>query len=580
VSAEQASRELETIAASLAREFPATNDGYSARARPLLERIVSPAIERALTLLLVAAALLHLVACANVANLVLTRALARTPELALRRALGAAGTRLARQIASESIVLAVLGGGTGLLVAAAGIQASRSMLIAALPRAWNITLDIPTLAGTAATVVLTALVCAAIPVWRATHTDVAHALPTGTRSAGERSHSRLRNAFVVAQFGLATVLVTVAVLLTRSLFLLLEVQPGFQSDRLLLGNITLPTTNYANRDARNAFYHRVIDALATHSGVESAAFINRPPLAPDGGTGMEVSASAPVNGTLHGERAHFRIATSSYFRTIGIPLIRGSLFDSAAPEAADGVRPLVLSESLARRLWPDAADPINRRVWLGNGQVSTVVGVVGDVHQGRLGEGVTPTMYWPTSRTAVGTMTLVVRTIPDPSSLVSGVRRTVAHVDSELPIFDVRTMTDQIGGTTLPNRLNTALLGTFAALALTLGLVGVAGVIAYSVAQRRPELAIRMALGASTSRVVREVAAGGIRLCFYGLVAGMAGAWALGRGMASLLFGVRGQDPLLVVAVGMTLFAVAVIACALPALRAARIDPAVALRSE
>jgi ABC-type antimicrobial peptide transport system permease subunit len=209
-----------------------------------------------------------------------------------------------------------------------------------------------------------------------------------------------------------------------------------------------------------------------------------------------------------------------------------------------------------------------------------VLGVVGDVHQGRLGEGATPTMYWPTSATAVGTMTLVVRTVADPIALVPAVRRTVARLDPELPIFDVRSMQMQIGETTLPNRLNTALLVAFGALALALSLVGVAGVITYAIALRRSELAIRMALGATPTRVVREVATDGIRLCCYGLVAGTAGAWALGRGMTSLLFGVSGQDPLWVGAVGLTLFAVAVIACALPALRAARIDPAVSLRSD
>jgi putative ABC transport system permease protein len=581
VTADQASAELAGIAASLAGDFPVTNAGYSARARPLLDRVVSTTVERALTVLLTTAALLLVVACANVANLLLTRATARTPELALRRALGAGHSRLVRQLATESFLLATLGVAVGVVSGALAIKLVRSTLLVALPRASDVTIDGQTLAVAGLLTFFIATICALVPVWRTVGRDAACDDLRANRASTDRSHRRMRRAFVAAQVCLATVLVTGAVLLTTTLFRLLQVEPGFHPERLLVARVSLPTTSYSGRESRNAFYHRLADALAAEPGVEAAAFINRAPLTPDGGTRMEIGASPPVNGTLDGQPAHFRVITSSYFSTIGLSVTRGHVFDSRRPETPNGLRPLIISESLARRLWPNGDDPISRPVWLGNGQTRSVVGVVGDVHQGRLGEGVTPTMYMPTSWTVVGTMTLVVKgSQGDPSSLAPLVRRVVTRLDRDLPIFEVETMESQRADTMLPNRLNAGILVMFAALALALGIVGVAGVIADTVTLRRPELAIKMALGASASRVVRDVAAEGIRLCSYGLAAGVVGAWMLGRAMSGLLFGVRGHDPAIVAASAAALMIVGIAACLVPAARAMRVDPAVALRGE
>ena len=579
VTLDQASSEVGGVAAALEREFPSTNQGYGARARPLLEHVVSPAIDRALLLLLAAAGLLLLVACANVANLVLTRALARGPELSLRRALGASTTRLARQVLTESLVLAAAGGACGVLAAAVAVRVSRTALVLTLPRVSELSLDVQTLAAACVATAVTGVACALVPAFRGTTGDLADGLRAGGRASFDRSHARFRQAFVVGQFCVATMLVTAAVLVAQSLQRLMDVDPGFRSDRLLVTSISLPA-RYANMQSRNVFYHQLIQALAVEPGVESVGMVSRTPLAPGGGSGMEVSTTAGSADSLQGERAHWRTATSNYFRTMGIPLVRGRLFDSEQPDKANGFRPLIVSESLARRLWPNGEDPIDRRVWLGNGQTRTVVGVVRDVHQGSLADGVIPTMYMPTSWVVTGTMALVVRTTGDPTSMARVVGDAVRRLDSEVPLFDVRTMENQIDRTTTQSRLNAGLLGAFALLALVLGLVGVASVVTHTVSMRRPELAVRMALGASASRVVREVATNGIKLCVYGVVAGLAASWAFGRAMSSLLFDVRANDPLILGGVALALFLVAVVACGLPALRVTRVDPAAVLHGE
>jgi putative ABC transport system permease protein len=581
VTLEQASAEIKNIAAGLEREFPSTNQGYSGRARPLLERVVSPALDHALLLLLTAAGLLLVVACANVANLMLTRGLSRAPELALRRALGAGRTRLARQILTESLVLVTVAGACGVLVAAAAVRISRTALASTLPRAWDLSLDLPTLAAALVATAVTGIAFALIPAWRGSSGNTADELRAGNRASLDKAHARLRQGFVILQFCLATVLVTAAVLVAGSLQRLMDVDPGFKSERVLVTNISLPPARYLDTERRNAFYRRLSEQLSAETGVQSVGLISRIPLTPGGGPGMEISATPSVAGSLPGGRADWRVATPGFFSTLGIPLVRGRLFEMAQRlETPDGFRPLLLSESLARRLWPNGEDPINRRVFLGNGQIRTVVGIVGDVHQGSLADGTTPTMYLPTSGIGTLTMALLVRTAVEPTAVARVVREAVRGIDPEVPIFDVRTMQRQIDSTTTGSRINASLLGAFALLALVLGLVGVAGVVAHTVTLRRPELAIRMALGATAPRVVRHVATNGLKLCLYGLLAGLAGAWTMGRTLSTLLFDVRANDPTVLGGVALALFLAAALASLLPALRAARVEPAALLRGE
>jgi predicted lysophospholipase L1 biosynthesis ABC-type transport system permease subunit len=293
---------------------------------------------------------------------------------------------------------------------------------------------------------------------------------------------------------------------------------------------------------------------------------------------MEVAA-APESVRSAG-RAHWRIATPGYFSTIGIPLLRGRLFLDGEREDPKGFRAVIVSQSLAARLWPDHEDPIGRQVWLGNGHVRTVVGIVGDVHQRSLAEGITPTMYMPTAWVFPATNVLLVRTAGTPADMADAIRRAVRGVDPRQTLFDLQTMDEYVSATVAQQRLNATILGAFALLALSLGAVGVGGVVAHSVSARRPELAVRMALGGRASRIVRDVAATGIRLCVYGLVLGLVVAVVAARAAASLLFDVRPGDPATFVIVGVVLLVVAMIACLVPALRVTRIDPAVALRGQ
>jgi putative ABC transport system permease protein len=371
-------------------------------------------------------------------------------------------------------------------------------------------------------------------------------------------------------------LVIGATLLAQSLARLLSVDVGFPPDRLIVASLSPSPGKYPSPDHAGAFFRRVADEVRALPGVTSVSLASTSPFG-SFLTGLEMGPTQPTAGLPQNMRADWRIVTSEYFRTLDIPVRRGRLFGDADPEA---LRPILLSESVVRRLWPDSVDPIGQRVWLGNGQVRTVIGIVGDVHQRTLDEGRTPTMYLPTTWTWWPTMTLIVRTAGEPSPVMTSLRDAARRVDPDQALFDVQTMSAQMRGTAAQPRLNAGLLGLFAALALALGAVGVAGVLADAVARRRAELALRMALGATGRRVVREVAARGLVLCAWGLALGLIGALWLGRALSGLLFGVTAHDPVVFGAVAVVLMGVAAIACWLPASRVARIDPATALRGD
>jgi predicted permease len=527
--------------------------------------------------LLAAVGLLLLIACANVAHLLLTRAVERRAELALRRALGAGSGRLTRLVTTEAFLLVFVGGVCGVVLAAFLVRVAQPTLAALLPRARDISLDWPVLGAATLATAVTGLVFGFVPAWRVMRGDVTDALNVSSRIQSDRSHAALRRGFVVGQFALASVLVTAAVLLSESLARMTRVDPGFRTDHLLMMGVTVPA-GVSGQEARVAFFRRLVEQVSAVPGVTSAALGWNLPLRPAaGGPGMEVSATP--ESVLAAGRAHWRIATPGYFPTLGIPLLRGRLFDEGEREIPNGFRAVILSESLARRLWP-AGDPLGRRVWLGNGQVRTVVGVVGDVHQTTIADGLTPTMYMPTTWVFPATNMLLVRTAAPPSNLAGAIRRAVRQVDPRQTLFDMQTMDDYVRASLAQPRLNATLIGAFALLALGLGAIGVGGVVAQIVSSRRSELAIRMALGGGRSRIVRDVAASGIRLCIVGLAVGLAMAVAIGRAASSLLYQARPGDPGILALVGTILLIVATIACLVPALRVARIDPAVALRGE
>ena len=576
VGVAQASAELDRIADALGREFPKSNEHYRARVRPLTEMIVSNDVDGALKVLLAAVGLLLLVACANVANLVLTRATAQTPELTLRRALGASAARLTRQVLTESLVLGAVGGVAGIALAFAALQVARVTLAGELPRASTFALDGSVLLFALAVTLITSVAFGLIPAWRVLRTDLADALRPAGRVVSDRSQARLRHAFVIGQFCLATMLAIGATLLAQSLARLLSVDVGFPPDRLMVASINPSPDKYPTPDHAGAFYGRVADEVRALPGVTSVGLASTAPFG-SFWSSMEMGPTRPTAGLPESLRTDWRIVTSDYFRALDVPVRRGRLFADSDPET---LRPIILGESVVRRLWPDGVDPIGQRVWLGNGQVRTVIGIVGDVHQRTLDAGRTPTMYLPTTWTWWPTMTLIVRTAGAPAPLAASLRDAVRRVDPDQAVFDVRTMSAQMQATAAQSQLNARLLGLFALLGLVLGGVGVAGVLADAVARRRAELALRMALGATGRRVVREVAARGLVLCVWGLGLGLIGALWLGRALSGLLFGVTAHDPIVFSAVAIVLMGVAAIACWLPASRVTRIDPATALRGD
>jgi predicted permease len=571
VSAGQAEADLNRVAVQLEREFPNSNRDWRVRLAPALDWIVNRETRSALLVLLVAVGLLLLVACINVANLLLARASSRVQELGIRQALGAGRWRLVRQLATESLVLACAGGGAGICVAFFGVQGLRAILPANLPRAAQLSLDLPVLAAAVALTFVTGLVFGLAPAWVAWRLNVQASIRQA-RGASGSGRLRLRQALVAGEFALASMLVASAGLLLASFGHLQAVDPGFQAQNVLTACISLPTATYT-RDRALAFQHDLERELSATPGIVAAGIVRNVPL---GGNGGDMSVGS--NGAPASEQkisAEFQMATRGYFQALRIPLRRGRLFDDRDQDPA---RSTLLSEGLARRLWPDGRDPIGRQVWYGDNPPFTVVGVVADVRQLALAEAPAPVAYVPSW--FLRDFFVVLRAPGEPAQLAATLRRTVARLDPALPIFDVRPLGALLDEDSTRYRLNAFLTGSFALLALALGAVGVAGVVSYSVIRRTPEMAIRMALGATPERVVRAVTANGLRVCLIGLAAGLVGAAALGRTMAGLLYQVRPDDPVIFGAVAAALLGTALLSSWIPARRIAHIDPVAALRKE
>jgi putative ABC transport system permease protein len=572
----EAEAELDRIAAQLQREFPASNRDWRVTLAPALEWIVGHDTRLALLLLMGAAGLLLLVASVNVASLSVARALSRAQEFGVRRALGAGRLRLARQLAVECLVLAFAGGVAALLVAWLGVRGLRVILPADLPRVADLSLDLPVLAVAGALTLATALVSGLAPAWTAARARTQDRLRHGRGATAGATPQRLRQVLVAGEFALATLLVTGAFLLLVSFQRLRAIPLGFQPESVLTARISLPAAKYSESRAL-AFYGELEAELKAEGGIQAAGVASIVPLA-GGDSSME---AAPFHGSPplpeQFVNASYRIVTPGYFQTLGIPLVHGRLFD--ARDEASG-RPVVLSEGLARRLWSDGRDPTGRLVQLGANQPHTVIGVVGDVKQLVFNEDPRPTEYLPLSWYVPDTMFVVVRATGDPGQLAPALRRAVARLDPQQPVFAVKTFTALLDGGRARERLNTVLVGAFALLGLALGVIGIGGIVSYSVVQRTPEMAVRMALGATAEQVVRLVAGAGLKVGLVGVLAGLAGAYALGQAMSGLLYGVRPDDPAILGVVALALLAAALLASWLPARRLARVDPAVALRQE
>jgi putative ABC transport system permease protein len=579
VSMAQAQDDMARVHAELTRRFPEFNTGWTARVVPLRDELTG-AIKPALWVMLGAVGFVLLIACANVGNLVLARATARQRELAVRAALGAARGRLIRQMLAESLLLSFVGAAAGLGLAWWALAVLRSTVAARLPiaRLDQIGIDGQVLLFTIGVALLSALIFGITPALSAAGTRLTDALKDGGRSGSASHGARVRSAFVVVETALALILLVGAGLLLRSFVMLLHVDPGFDPAKTMTMKVSIPTAKYDGAPKQQAFFDQLFEKIDALPGVTAAGGTSFLPLNGLGAaTGFEIIGQPKPRA---GEEpvTDVRVVTHEYFKAMGVPLLRGRAFD--ARDRGTGVRRVIVNQALARQYFPNE-DPIGRSIlvsWNDKG-VDEIVGVVGDVRQEDLDTEARATIYWPPSRFTYPFMTVAIRTMGDPRGVVSGAVAALHGLDANVAAADVRTMEDVIDNSVAQRRLTMLLLSLFAALALTLAAVGIYGVIGYSVSQRTQEIGIRMALGARQSAVMRMVVSQAMGLAAAGIAAGGVGAWGLTRLMQKLLFGVAPSDPVTFGTVAALLAVVAVLAAVVPALRATRVDPVVALRS-
>jgi putative ABC transport system permease protein len=569
VTLEQASAEMKTVAAQIWTEFPQLERGWSNHLVPFNQWVVHDKVRTALAVLFAAVAVLLLIACANLSNLMLVRASGRAHELAVRAALGAGRSHLIRQLVGEAALIATAGGSLGLLLALWTVEALRA---APLPRANEISIDHRVLCMALAVTFLTALLASVGPALRASAAKPQDALKS--RSARVTHRSRFRDTMVIAQIALSLTLLVGAALLGRSFLKLLQVDPGFRTEKVL--TFGLRPSVYDQHAA--AFYDDVLARVQALPDVAAAGTVSSLPLTDDV-TSLNVfplgHAAIPAGQSIQSE---WRLVDGDYFGAVKIPLLRGKTF--AGFNADEGRRSVILSASLAHELFGDA-DPIGREIRPGfNNFTLTVIGVVGDVRSHRLGQAPSPTFYWSLHRTTSGTQWLAVRTRGEIAPLITAVRQTVKSIDPAAPLYHVRTLADRRDASLDQERLLLGLLGGFALVALLLAALGTYGVIAFMVQQRTHEIGIRLAIGAGARDVLRLVLREGARLIVIGGALGVLGAFAAARMLASTLYATPTSDSASYLLALSALTIVAFAAVLLPARRATKVDPIIALRSE
>ena len=574
ITLEQARADLDVVSANLARQY-AANKEMGAGVTPLLEDMVGR-LEQPLFVLLGAVAGLLLIGCANVTNLLLARGLSRRRELAVRTALGATRGRLVEQSITELVPLLALGAILGVLTAALALRALVPLLPEDLPRAEAIGINLPVLGFATAIVVVIALLVGAWPAVDAARSGVSAGLGELSRgSTGAPRRARVRDALVIAQIAVTLLLLVGATVLLRSFLAVRAVTPGFNPEHALSVNLAIPDSKYPSDAQVNQFYTAVLDRVVALPGVVAAGYVNRLPLGGGNQTaGLQVEDAAPH---ARWPNVQTRTVSPGYFKAIGIPLKEGRSFTPR--DGADAPRVAIIDERLAHRLWPTSS-PIGRRVREGGDAWSTIVGVVGHVKHLGLDDDSDPQVYWNYPQRTQGRLALVVRTRGAPASLTPSIAAAVREVDSGQPIYDARTLEAVVDRSLGQRWLQTVLLAIFAGVALLLASVGAYGVIAYGVGQRTREFGVRMALGAGRRRVVGLVLRRGVTLFVLGALVGLALAGATVRVLSSLVYAVAPDDTLSFVLATVVLFVVSMAACYLPALRASRVDPSVALRSD
>jgi len=572
---------LQTVAAQLAVEYQRTNGGTTALAVPLHQRMVRN-VRQTLLLLLGAVGFVLLIACVNVANLLLARAQARTREVSMRAALGAGRSRLVGQFLAESILLGVLGAAAGLIVAFACTRALVALGPASIPRLAELTIDLRVLAFTVACAVVTSVVFGLVPALNASAGGLASVVASARGAAGHRG-SRTRRGLVVSEMALAVVLLVGAGLLIRSYERLQQVNPGFDPDGVVTFNLSLPEAKYPGAANLTGFTSALLAQLQAEPGVESVAAIFGLPFAGD--FSASTSFRDPRTPDTNDDRlAGMRIVTPDYFKTMKIPLAAGRLFDAGDNERAPEV--VLINQQTARRFFV-GVNPIGQQIRVGvnlardaRSNNKTIVGIVSDVKYGRLDSDTPPELYLPYAQHAVDEFTIVLRVAGSPMAFAPTLRRNVAAIDRDLPIAKIEPMTSVIGASIAERRFTMLLLTAFAAVAVALAAVGIYGVLAYLVSQRVQEIGVRLAIGATPRSVAALFVREGAVLTLAGLAGGVAGALAITSTLSTLLFGVTATDPWTFASVAGALAVVALLASYLPARRAAWVDPMTALRNE
>lgn len=581
VSVDQALAEMNAIMTQLGREHP-NNNGWRVLVIPLYAEVVGTS-RQMLLVLLGAVGIVLLIACANAANLLMVRASARQREIAVRLAMGAPRLRVVRQLLTESLLMSCAGGALGLLMAFGGVRALVMLLPEDFPRASDIHVSWPVLAFTLAVTLATGILFGLAPALQASRTDPKEGLQKSARGTTAGKHqNRLRSALVVAEVGLASVLLIGAGLMLRTFLNLIHLDPGFKEDHLLTATVSLPHERYKSDKDRNLFYHRLMEALNALPGVESAGAGSDLPWTgyDENAGGFRIEGKSPSAGQEFHARYH--AATPGYFGAMGIPLLAGRAFNDSDKDGSPNV--FVINQSMAKLYWP-REDVIGRRLSFSDEPKKdsdwiTVVGVVGDVKDHPNSTGTEPAFWYPEYQAPDFDMSIAIRTRSDPRQAMDGLRRVMHELNPELAVADVKLMNEVADSSVATPRFTFALVGLFAALAIVLAAIGAYGVISYTVGQRAPEFGLRVALGAQRGDLLRMVLAQSAKLVLPGILVGVVLALGLGRVVHGLVYGVSPSDPVILTAVVSLVLVVALLASYLPARRAAGADPMATLRAE